>query len=124
MSHQNSGPRDYVHKDFHKHQVDFLQAQLTDAKRNEETAVARVAELEVDREKYQFNPVLAATVFKQTTTITELKRSRDELVCHITTLEAAVRAVRDGERRGLPMCQLNALDKLYALVPDGSEGGP
>lgn len=73
-----------------------LEAEALDTQRNEERAAAEIAEVEMK----------------------------------LHTLEAAVRAVRDvdgfgdgfGDNRGLDM-DFRPLDKLYDLVPDGSEGG-
>jgi hypothetical protein len=42
---------------------------------------------------------------------------RPELLAKLHTLEAAVRAVRNGDRRGVAM-NFHTLDKLYALVPE------
>lgn len=46
-----------------------------------------------------------------------------ELTMKLHTLEAAVRAVRDEGYRESEDDIMEVLEKLYALVPDGSEGG-
>jgi hypothetical protein len=96
VSHQNSGPRDYVHKAVHNQLMDELRAEIAELHGIGTRRTAKFVEL-----KRQ---------------LLDAKRNEERVVAKLHTLEAAVRAVRDGYGASGP------LSKLHALVPDAPEG--
>lgn len=64
----------------------------------------------------KLDAVQAACAMRKRLDSTTAKRL-DSTTAKLTALEAAVRAVRNGDHRGVAM-NFHTLDKLYALVPE------
>ncbi len=98
--------------------IDSLKRQLADAKRNEERAVARAAELDDWRiaEYRDTQKREAETEADTEATEMRLELKMIALKTKLHTLEAAIRSVRD---EGCDIETGEALSSLFALVPVG-----